>query len=229
VTAQFAGLLFLDPSFIFAEDGLEWLESDRDARDGVVVSAAFVEALTSARALDLSLLALEDVSAARDRHPRIVAALSDVRAFSHREVRLEEGAQVVQAALLDSTDPSSGVGADEWAFLQSYSFMLSKVRHPLDSFREARATTVEIGRKAGGQLIRRVIPREHVPDVLTPRLMAKAAAKWVVVGGATVGGGTLGGVAGLVLGGPVGAALGGKLGGFAAGAVSNAAVLAIDP
>jgi hypothetical protein len=107
--------------------------------------------------------------------------------------------------------------------------MLSKVRHPLDSFREAGATTVEIGRRVGQQLIRRVIPREHVPDVLTPRLLAKVAAKWVVVGGATVGGGTLGGVTGLVIGGPVGATLGGKLGGFAAGAVSNAAVLGIDP
>jgi hypothetical protein len=64
---------------------------------------------------------------------------------------------------------------------------------------------------------------------LTKKLIATATVKWIVFGGASVGGGTLGAVAGTSIGGPIGGILGGKAIGFAAGNATKAAVLAIDP
>jgi hypothetical protein len=116
-----------------------------------------------------------------------------------------------------------------WAFLQSQSFLVSKLRHPLDAFRDAGSAIVEFGRDVGRNLIGQVIPADRIPPALTPGLISRAAAKWIVVGGATVGGGTLGGVVGTLIGGPAGAGLIGKTGGFASGALTKAAVMAIDP
>jgi hypothetical protein len=113
--------------------------------------------------------------------------------------------------------------------LQTQSAMLSKLRHPVEAFRDAGAFIVEVGRKTGVRLIEQVIPKEHLPEGLGNRVLAKAAAKWLVIGGAAVGGGTVGGIAGTLIGGPAGGFIGGKAAGFGAGKVTSAAVLAIDP
>jgi hypothetical protein len=85
------------------------------------------------------------------------------------------------------------------------------------------------GRKIGQNLIHQVIPRDHVPSVLTPGFVAKATAKWIVVGGAAAGGGTLAGIAASSFGGPIAGVV---VGGFARSRVqklAEAAALVIDP
>lgn len=223
-------LLMVDPSLALSGEGLVWLEEDEEARHSIVISAAFMEWLRGERDIDLfSVIAPEDVEMADERRRQLVSLLGDAPTFSYQDAHLSREGEAVRVALLESAGPAAEVHADEWAFLQSHSFLASKVRHPLDAFRDAGAVIVEFGRKVGGQLVRRVIPAERVPRVLTAELMAKATVKWIVVGGATVGGGTLGGVLGTAIGGPPGAFIGGKAGGLGGGAIANAAVMAIDP
>jgi hypothetical protein len=217
----------LDPSFLFSEDGLAWVEENDDVREGVVVPATFTQWLREERDLDLeALLAPEDLDAAAGRRDRLISLLGEIPDYSYVGADLTRGAEEVLGFLLAGGDD---LRADEWAFLQSHSFLVSKLRHPLDAFRDAGAVIVEFGRKVGLNLLGQVIPKEKIPPVLDQKLMVKAAAKWIVVGGANVGGGTFGGVAGTVLGGGVGAVLGGAAGRYAGDRAAKAAVMAIDP
>jgi hypothetical protein len=225
------GVLMVDPSLLFSEEGLRWLQEDPTAQDGIIVPATFMEWLEGTRSLDRSsLLAPEDLVAFDQHRQRLLMDLRAVPRFSHlRGVTLSPEAEEIRWALVRSEDPADALHADEWVFLQSHSFLVTKLRRPLDAFRNAGSVIVEFGRKTRDQLIRGVIPDAHVPAVLTPQLMARVAVKWIVVGGAAVGGGTLGGVVGTAVGGPAGGLLGGQGGGFAAGELAKAAVLAIDP
>jgi hypothetical protein len=130
------------------------------------------------------LLAPEDVVAFDQNRQRLLNDLRDVPSFSHVEdVHLSPEAMEVLRALVLSDDPVDALHADEWAFRQSHSFLISKLRRPLEAFRDAGCAIVELGRKTRDRLIRGVIPDEHFPAVLTPQLMARVAVKWIVVGG----------------------------------------------
>jgi hypothetical protein len=69
----------------------------------------------------------------------------------------------VRLTLVLERSPVGDLYADEWAFLQTHSVMLSKLRRPLDAFRDAGAVIVEFGRKTGAKLLEQVIPKEHLP------------------------------------------------------------------
>jgi hypothetical protein len=223
-------LLMVDPSLLLSEEGLAWLDKDESARRSIVIPAVFAEWLSGERELEIeSLVAPEDLESVSERRARLNEILGEVAAFSHHEATLSRQAQAVLQSLLDSKDPIGELRADEWAFLQSHSFIASKVRHALDAFRDAGAVIVEFGRKVGRQLIAQVIPADKLPSVLTPKLMAVATIKWIFVGGAQVGGGTLGGVVGTAIGGTPGTILGGAAGRYAGRRVGQAAVMAIDP
>jgi hypothetical protein len=218
-----------DPSLLLSHTGLEWLESDANARATLVVPRTLVDWL--AGDIDVPLLAsLTDEDGSPDNRARLEAMMRGVPAFSHADVTLAPAHEEVRAMLLLEGGPLADLHADEWAFLQSQSALLSKLRRPVDAFRDAGAIIVEVGRKTGIRLVERVIPKESLPETFTRGVLAKTAAKWVVLGGATVGGGTLGGIVGTAFAGPAaGVPVGAKVGGFAAGAVANAALLAIDP
>jgi len=220
----------VDPSLLLSDDGLSWLEEDGSARVSIIIPATFAEWLAGTVEIDRSVLfSPEDIEFYADRRARLDAVLSGVPSFSHREVSLApRSVESVRRTLVDAGDRVAILHADEWAFLQSHSMMLSKLRRPLDTFRDAGAVIVEFGRKTGSRLLEAVIPKENLPEAVTAKVRARAVAKFVVVGGATVGGGTLAGVAGTALAGPAGPWIG-QLAGFAMGQVSRAAVLAIDP
>jgi hypothetical protein len=67
------------------------------------------------------------------------------------------------------------------------------------AFRDCGAAVVQFGRKLRDQMIDAVIPTGNAPPALTPSLVGKAGAKWIVVGGTTADG-TLLGPAGALLG-----------------------------
>jgi hypothetical protein len=222
--------VMLDPSFLFASDGLTWLAEQPGARDSAVVPATLSAWLRGEVDIDpAAVLADDDLEAYGQQRDRLIGVLDGLPTFSHEEVGLPDALDQVRFGLLDLDAAVGQMRADEWAFLQSSSTLMSKVRHPLEAFRDAGAVIVEVGRRAGRQLLSRVIPKEHLPAALDAGVLARAAGKWIVLGGATIGGGTLGGLAGTAIAGPAGAWVGGKAGGFAAGAAANAVVLAIDP
>lgn len=220
-----------DPSLMLSAAGIEWLEQDANARAALVVPRTFDDWFYGRTDLAATLMATpEDASQFESHKPRLEELMRGVPAFSHDEVTLAPAHEEIRAMLLLDPDPLAGLYADEWAFLQSQSTLLSKLRKPIEAFRDAGAVIVEVGRKTGVRLVERVIPKESLPETFTRGVLARAAAKWIVLGGATVGGGTLGGVVGTAFASPaVGGVLGAKAGGFAAGAATNAALLAIDP
>lgn len=225
-----AGRLIVDPSLLLSDDGLSWLEQDGSARAAIIIPATFAEWLAGTVEIDRSVLfSPEDIEFYAERRARLDSVLGGVPSFSHREVALRPRAvEAVRRTLFDVGDPVAILHADEWAFLQSHSVMLSKLRRPLRAFRDAGSAIVEFGRKTGTGLLEQVIPKQSLPETVTAKVVGTAVAKWVVVGGAAAGGGTLAGVAGTALGGPAGPWIG-KLGLWAGGRLGQAAVLAIDP
>jgi hypothetical protein len=223
-------LLMVDPSLLLSGEGLAWLREEPLARRGVIVPATFRRWLVDEVDLDLTrIVAPDDAEQLTERHDLLRELLGDFPDFSHRERRLQRGAEDVRRALLSGSDPNRELWADEWVFLQSHSVLVAKLRSALDAFRDAGGAILEVGRREGMELIRNVIRPEHIPPALTPQLIARATAKWVVVGGAGIGGGTLGGLLGTSVGGPVGGVIGAGAGRLMGRKAAGAAVLAIDP
>jgi hypothetical protein len=225
------GRLMVDPSFLLAEDGLVWLEEEADGVQ-IVVPATIVAWLRGEFDLDPAVvLASEDVDGFLDRRERALALVERVDAFGQRQSPplspppLEE----VRRTLLAGESSVRELRAEEWVFLQTNSVIVSKLRHPVESFRDAGAVILEYGRKAGHRLLTQVIPEDHLPAHVTGGLLAKAAGKWILVGGAQAGGGTLGGLLGTAVGGPVGTWAGHAAGVYAGKRLSTAAFLLIDP
>ncbi len=123
----------------------------------------------------------------------------------------------------------TAVNLAEWSFLQSNSWFGSQSWRPFKAFLEAGAYVLEVGKRTGINLLEQVIPKEHIPPQVTPKLVGLGAVKWLAVGGVSVGGGSLGGLVGSLSGNPAVTWGGAKAGGIAGGALSRAAFLAIDP
>ena len=212
----------VDPSTLLAPDGIEWVALNRDLGVEVVISNWFGEWLDGRFEVEsVEFVAPEDRDGLWERVGSLrdgVAA--DLRRFDHHEAQLEDAAYEVQMNLINSGRRSAAIWADEWAYLQSNSWLTSKLRLPVEAFRDAGAAVLEFGKRTGINLIAEVIPRDEIPASINAETVGQAAVKWIVVGGATIGGGTLGGLLG-----PFGSAAGGFLG----GRLSKAAALAIDP
>jgi hypothetical protein len=227
----------VDPSLLLSQEGFTWLAEDPAARTGVVISsesARWVRGEVDIRPTDL--LAREDLQGFVQRRASVSDLLGDLDTFSYGQVESQLSAphNSVLRSLVDSADLSLSIAerhlyADEWAFLQSQSVLLSKLRRPLDAFRDAGSFIIELGRRTGRNLIYQVIPKENVPTVLTPGFIAKATAKWIVVAGASAGSGTLAGIAASAIGGPIAGLAAGGGTKYVVGKVGGAAVLAIDP
>jgi hypothetical protein len=193
----------LDPSFLFSEDGVTWLEQERPELESIVVSAALAGWLSPLEPEPPTFIDRNDWDDYADRRDRLVNALRDAPRFAYSDVEstLDPASREVLNALrtLDLPDVHADILADEWAFLQSHSWMIAKLQGPIDAFRDCGAAVVQFGRKLRDQMIEVVIPEGLAPPALTLPLVGKAGAKWIVVGGATAGG-TLLGPAGALLG-----------------------------
>lgn len=221
----------VDPSLVFSENGPEWVGLNREAGVEVVVPRIVTEWLAGEVDVDPSLLlAAEDVemldlrlAAIRELGPETLSS------FDHYQVDLDPDAREVLEGLLSSGDPAAAVWADEWAYLQSNSWLAARLRRCLDAFETAGAAVIEFGQDVGIDLIEQVIPAEHLPRSINREVILRATAKWIVVGGAHALGGTLGTVAGAGVAGPVGAAIGEKLASYAARTATTKVLLAVDP
>jgi hypothetical protein len=195
-------ILMLDPSFVFSEEGADWLEEDPEALSGVVLPQTLLTWMQSGGPVEdmHALVAAEDLDGLEERRARLWRPLQGARVFSFEETQLAESDQEVLIALREQDDLASFIAADEWAFLQSHSWAISKLHLPLDAFREAGAAVVEYGRRLRDEMVAVVIPAEGGPPELTRRLLGKAAAKWLILGGAGAGGAMLGSIGGAAFG-----------------------------
>jgi hypothetical protein len=226
--------LMADPSLLLSEAGQQILE---DRTIDLAVSQTFLDWLSDGREVDTEPFRADDDSGIDptffvDRVRELVLT-NDVPGFSHEtataEGLLDDSGRLVLERILEREDQLAGIDADQWAFLNSNSWLGSQARRAFRVFEEAGAAVLEAGREIGVELLREVIPMEDRPAGVDAELILRGVVKWLAVGGATIGGGTLGGIAGVFVGGPVGAWIGKKLGEHAGEALTKAAVVAIDP
>ena len=188
-------LLMVDPSFLLSEEGTQWLLDELGAAlEGIIVSATFLTGLQESVPAEAMrrLVAPEDVPSFEQRAALLREMLTGVQAFSYESADLDQPDRDVLSALLELGGLEGAILADEWAFLQSHSWAISKLHRPLDAFRDAGAAVVEYGRRLRDEMINVVVPSGAAPGVLTSRVIAKASAKWLIVGGASAGGALLG-------------------------------------
>jgi hypothetical protein len=194
-------LLFLDPSFLFSAEGIGWLQEDSRVRQEIVVSSAFVRWLYSGQSIDdvLALVSAEDLDEIEMRRAALSQLLRSSPTFDSHAAELSPEDEEVLLFLREPGGLVAEILADEWAFLQSHSWALSKLHFPLDRFRDAGAAVLEYGRKLREEMIGVVIPERGAPPAVTRTLLIKAAAKWLIVGGAGAGSSLLGPIgAGLI-------------------------------
>lgn len=227
--------LMADPSLLLSQPGQAMLE---EGTTPLIVSQTFLDRLSDEGEIDLEFFQLFRADDG-DTDPssyveRIRELTSDVPGFSY-QAALEQGllddeARRVLDRILESDDPLANIDADQWAFLNSHSWLGSQSRRALDVFRRAGAVVIEASREIGIELLGEVIPmKEDNPDGVDAELIRRGVVKWLIVGGAAIGGGTLGGLLGTAFGGPVGILLGHRIIEHIAEKAAKRVVIAFDP
>jgi len=210
-----------DPYILIRKDSTKWLPS---FASDLAVSATFYRRLEADPAgLESDLYRgvwpySHPTGSLVDRRRELLEILRRVELVSYEGIDLPDNQVEVRDALAEGDGWYGRILADEWAFLQSRSSMISSRRRVLDAFRKAGASVVEHGRRTRDRFIQMVAPGE-LPSVITPVFLAKVGVKWLIVGGATAGGSFVGSVAG------AGFAAAGSLAGLA----SLPMVQAFDP
>jgi hypothetical protein len=198
-----ADLLMLDPSFLFSGEGISWLqEQSRVRQEEIVVSSAFARWLHSGGSVNDVIVLVDslDREEVDERRAVLFQLLRASPTFDSQGVELAHEDEEVLLRLREPGGVVAEIIADEWAFLQSHSWALSKMHLPLDRFRDAGAAVLEYGRNLREEMVGVVIPQKGAPPALTRALLAKASAKWLIVGGAGAGGALLGPIGAGILG-----------------------------
>ena len=97
-----------------------------------------------------------------ERRETLADLLDGVPTQPHEEAELWPGAEEVLRALLLREDSAAPLLADEWAFLHSNSWMVAKLRHPIDAFRDAGAVILDFAADVARTLMQGVIPAEKI-------------------------------------------------------------------
>lgn len=200
--------LMLDPSFALSEDGIGTVRESLELDHPLLLPEAFAEWLRGERSFDPeALIAEEDLGFWEERFKELreYHAAGRLPSFFRKEARLDPDAQEVLFSLQEGNDEAAELWADEWAFLQSNSWLGSKLDRCLDAFERAGATVLKAGREARTQLLLQVLPPGRIPPSLTAEVIVRAGLKWVVLGGAGYAAGHLVGTA---VGGPAGPLIG---------------------
>jgi len=232
VASRYDHAYMLDPSVLLTEAGLSWLEEEAAAHSEVVISEAFVNGLRSR--LDRIFFPFladdqqENYALYRERALSVLEA-SEIERFTFQSAGLTDERGAVQSAILASDDPDALVLADEWAFLQSRSWMLAATRAALVAFQRRGASILQFGGRWNRKVAAMVVSEEKIPPRFTASFVARVGVKYVIWGAGTVGGAVGATVGGTFAGGPVGAVAGGAAGSLAGGALTQAGLIAFDP
>jgi hypothetical protein len=182
--------VILDPSVLFTDEALGWME-DRELRSSLVVSEALWQRLQDPEGVE-QFLPFADDDQERITLVRDALQSNEIARFSLEEALstgvLPEGGREICEALLRSEEELADVLADEWAFLasQSLAIIAERMRHSLDAFIRAGAEVIERGREDIETALSAV--RERIP----PRLLEvmkhadDPVVKLVVLGGQLV-------------------------------------------
>jgi hypothetical protein len=165
VADEAQAVVILDPSVLFTDEALGWLE-DPELAPFLAVSRALWEQLE-----DPEIgwqFAPWGTRPDPDRVSRVRQALEPITKFSHTDVdELPGDADSVRNRLLDSDDPFRHVLADEWAFLASHSLavLARNATRTLRRFARAGAHVYAATREEMERGL------EAIRDMLPPRVL----------------------------------------------------------
>jgi hypothetical protein len=170
---EFPSRVILDPSFLFTEEALGWMETP-GLGEYLVVSESLLRRFEDPAQLAEELAAHSLLAPNADFIEAIGRALDQnaITTFSYEAAResgeLPPGTEEVCRALLDSGEPLADVLADEWAFVtsQSLAVLVERAGDALGAFTRAGATVVGVVKdqmKAALDAVQEQIP----PGLLT--------------------------------------------------------------
>jgi hypothetical protein len=175
--------LMLDPSFILSKEGLTWLEGEGAADvHSFAVSARFYQALRLGEPDALEWFAR---SAKPPQAGAVLELLGPVRRFSYMHVDLVDArVRAVHSRLASrATDPVAEILRDEWAFMQTQSWLGAKSRQTFEAFAAAGARIKPVPRQLVRQFVRRTLKKEHLPPRIPLEMLMRTGLKWIGVGG----------------------------------------------
>jgi len=110
-----------------------------------------------------------------------------IEEYSPKSFRLEGSVFDQRLSEVSGSDLVRRTLVEEWEFLTSESWIISKVRAAFDGFLKSGAVALEVGGNAFDWLAAKSlkIPPERVPDGLNVKQRLRAVAKWIAVGGAS--------------------------------------------
>lgn len=166
--------LILDPSVLFTDEVLGWIETP-ELKDYLVVSQALWRRLEDPGILveELARFGVPLQNPGLIDAVREALELNGIDTFSYEQARergeLPSGTEDVCGALLEAEEPLADVLADEWAFVtsQSLAALADRAGHSLGAFCRAGATAVGVvkGRMVGAL--------EEVQDRIPPGLLER--------------------------------------------------------
>ena len=182
----------MDASILVSDRGVRWLErlSGSEA-DSFITSAAFRRLLGRPGQLygmfQASRPQFGGISQDEfiQRMRGLEREIDRLPAFDHTGALLDDARAIAVMQELLNLGPIGEVWADEWAFLNSHSWLVSRSRAVIEAFRDAGAGVIEFRQKALLALLQMSqAGGGPLPPGLSPHLTKRIAAKWIVAGGA---------------------------------------------
>jgi hypothetical protein len=124
------------------------------------------------------------VSVLRQLAQEIRPAVQTYRIPEALNIRHDGGPRLVLDTLVEFTrNPLlAQILHEEWYFLVSESWLFSKTRRAFDAMVEAGGTAIQMSQRSFDRVVRRTLKKKP-NEPLTPTNRARAAAKWIAVGG----------------------------------------------
>jgi len=160
--APLGATVILDPSVLFTDEAMGWLD-DPDLRPHLAVSRTLWEHLGDP---DIGeLLMFWGVERSRSQIGRVRDALELIERFSSEDEPLDEGPRAIREAILSIDGPAvvMEVIADEWTFLVSRSLAVlgQRARATLHAMVRAGAQVYEVARETMESVLDAV--QDHLP------------------------------------------------------------------
>jgi hypothetical protein len=181
--------LLLDPSVLLGDEGFAWLaEVPHHERTHFVVPRTFIDQVAGRAeytAADEELWGPLPDEASRLQLVELIAGLATFSESDTAPYLPPEATEVVNRL----RNMGSQVAVEEWLYLQSNSWLVSRSRRVLHHFKRAGAKVIEVAGNAVDDLTWLALgTRPDTPKTLTKELRIKAGFNVIVVGGISAAG-----------------------------------------
>jgi hypothetical protein len=114
---------------------------------------------------------------------RELPGVAEISSYESSFVNMRDGDERSSQSIEDQL--ATEIISDEWSFLTSESWLLSKTRRAFDKMVEAGGAAVHLSGRVFDQVVRRTL-RKEPGEPLTPGNRVRAVAKWIAVGGPAI-------------------------------------------